>query len=72
MHTIESKLDPQELHRQVVAEADPEQRAEAIAAIRFLIEEERRIPHSAEDRAYLAVSEMILNFLEELPAHQQQ
>lgn len=68
MHTIESELDPQELHRQIVAEADPEQRSEAIAAIRFLIEEERRLPHSAEDRTYLAVSETILNFLEELPA----
>ncbi|PYX39492.1 MAG: hypothetical protein DMG81_09245 [Acidobacteria bacterium] len=72
MHTIESELDVQELHRQVVLETDTAQRAEAIAAIRSLLEEERALPHSAEDRASLQVSEMVLDFLEELPARVKQ
>jgi hypothetical protein len=54
----------------IVGEADHGRRSEAIARLRSVIEQERQIPHSAEDQGYLRIAEMVLDFLEEwLPSH---
>jgi hypothetical protein len=55
----------QDLGKLVVAEPNPEQRAEVIAHMRGLIAEERSIPQSPRNASYLAVAEMVLDFLEE-------
>jgi hypothetical protein len=65
MPPIQESLDRYDLCRQVVAEPDPAQRAEVIAHVRSLIEEERRTPQPPENCSYLRVAEMVLDFLEE-------
>jgi hypothetical protein len=65
MPTIQASLKRHDLCLQVVAEPDPAQRAEVIAQVRVLIEEERRTPQPPENYGYLRVAEMVLDFLEE-------
>lgn len=49
----------------VTSEPDAEQRAEVIAHMRGLIAQERLSPQSPQNTSYLAVAEMVLDFLEE-------
>ena len=65
MPALQDCLNPHDLCRRVTAEPNREQRAEVIAHMRGLIAEERRTPQSVENASYLAVAEMILDFLEE-------
>ncbi len=65
MPTMQDNLRSHDLCRQLVAEPDPKQRAEAIAEFRALIEEERSSLQSPEEASYLRVAEMVLDFLEE-------
>jgi hypothetical protein len=54
----------------IVGQPDHGRRAAAIAHLRSVLEQERQIPHSAEDQGYLRIAEMVLDFLEEwLPSH---
>jgi hypothetical protein len=62
---IQESLRSHEWCRQVVDEQDPVQRAQAIANLRRMIDNERHSAHSSTDRNYLKVAEMILDFLEE-------
>ena len=65
MPAIQDDIKHLDLCRLVVAEPDPEQRAEVIAHMRGLIAEEQRIPQSPQNSSYLTVAEMVLDFLEE-------
>ena len=65
MSTIQDSLERYDLCRQVVAEPDPARRAEVLAHVRGLIEQERRTPQPPETCSYLRVAEMVLDFLEE-------
>jgi len=65
MPATQGNLKHHDLGRPVVAEPNPEQRAEVIAHMRGLIAEERSIPQSPRNSSYLAVAEMVLDFLEE-------
>jgi hypothetical protein len=65
MPAIHDNLKHNDLCRLVVAEPDSVQRAEVIAQMRSQIAEEQRAPQSPQDSSYLAVAEMVLDFLEE-------
>jgi hypothetical protein len=65
MPAIQDNIKRHDLGRLVVAEPNPEQRAEVIAHMRGLIAEERSVPQSPRNSSYLAVAEMVLDFLEE-------
>jgi hypothetical protein len=54
-----------DLCRLVVAEPDSARRAEVIAQMRSQIAEELRAPQSPQNSSYLAVAEMVLDFLEQ-------
>ena len=65
MAATPDSLTTYDLCRHAVAERDPEQRAEMIAQVRGLIEQERRLPQSPENLSYLVAAEMVMDFLEE-------